>query len=79
LRSEKVTGSFLTGSFFCFRRLLPSRFAKSHADTTRRRKEDRDKECQLSRDKNEGHSRLEHRTIATAGQGFMILVCGTAL
>jgi hypothetical protein len=68
LRSEKVTGSF-----FCFR----SRVGKSHADKTRRRKEDRDKD--LSRHNNEGHSRLEHRTIATAGQGLMILVCSTAV
>jgi hypothetical protein len=81
LRSDKVTGSFFTGSFFFsgsfFSFLLPSRFGKSHADKTRRRKEDCDKD--QSRDNNEGHSRLEHRTIATAGQGFMILVSATSL
>jgi hypothetical protein len=74
-RSQKVTSSEkVTRSFFCFR----WRSAKCHADKTRGRKvEDPDKN--QSRDNTDGHSRLELRTIATAGQGFMILVCGNAV
>ena len=72
-----IKGVLLTRSWYWFRRGS----AQSHAsDKTGRCNEgngdptDKDECC----DNKEGHSRLEHRTIATAGQCLVVLVCSTA-
>jgi hypothetical protein len=74
-----IKGVLLTRSWYWFRRGC----AQSHAsDKTGRCKEGKEgdptdkNEC---RDNREFHSRLEHRTIAPAGQCLVILVCCTAV
>jgi len=84
--SEKVTFWSPSREASCFRWLsAKTRRRKDHRDKDQsledrdkdQSREDRDKD--QSHDNSEGHSRLEHRTIATAGQGLMILVCGASV
>ena len=73
-----IKGDLLTRSWYWFRRGS----AQSHAsDKAGRRTEGKGDATDKNgcRDNKEGHSRLEHRTIATAGQCLVILVCSTAV
>ena len=74
-----IKGVLLTRSCFWFRLGSIKSNDKTHKKTPCKQGICHPIDKNECRDNKEGHSRLEHRTIATAGQCLVILVCITAV